>query len=206
MTKTIWHGVVAILVSLTMCSICSAGTKSFQSPDDVNLPPVEQRQIIGSWVTSSLSGVCTRSFESVGRKVYVVLRCDDGSGGKSGKELTKVSNEKFMSRSSSHGDHYVILANGNLSIRDRDGEVDVETKHVGLWPTSKSKVSSPTKVEDAKTVGLKCYDVGFRYGHTATSSMRGKKTNPAWDFATPERCRNDPDTDKGIQAGTRAAW
>jgi hypothetical protein len=206
MTKAKWYRAVAILVSLTMPPICSAGTKSFQSQEEVNLPPVEQRQIIGTWITSSLSGICTRSFESVGQKVYSVLRCDDGSGGKSGKELTKVSKEKFISRSSTHGDHYVILANGNLSIRDRDGEVDVESKHADLWPTTKNKVSNLAKIEDAKTVGLKCYDVGFRYGHTATSSMKGKKINPAWDFATPERCRNDPDTDKGIQAGTRAAW
>jgi len=206
MNKNTWYRIIPLLMSLMVNSICSAGTKSFQSPIDGNLPPVEQRQIIGTWLTSSLSGGCTRSFESVGRKVYVVLRCVDGSGGKSGNELTKVSNEKFISRSSSHGDHYVILANGNLSIRDRDGEIEVESKHVGLWPSSIVKVSSSTKAEDSKTVGLKCYDVGFRYGHTATSSIKGKKTNPAWDFATPERCRNDPDTDKGIQAGTRSAW
>ena len=197
---------LALLMSLMWCSICCAGTKNYQSPDEVNLPPVEQRQIIGTWVTSSLSGVCTRSFESVRKKTYAVLRCSDGSGGELGKELTKVSNEKFVSRSSSSGDHYVILANGNLSIRDRDGEIDVESKHVGVWPTSKGKESNSTKSEDAKTVGLKCYDVGFRYGHTATSSMKGKKTNPDWDFATPERCINNPDTDKGIQAGTRSAW
>jgi hypothetical protein len=36
--------------------------------------------------------------------------------------------------------------------------------------------------------------------------MKGKKVNPSWDFATPTRCQNNPETDKGIQAGTRAAW
>lgn len=67
-------------------------------------------------------------------------------------------------------------------------------------------MAKPPKDEDLKTSGLKCYEVGYRYGHTATSSMNGKKFNPSWDFVIPDRCKNDPDTSKGIQAGTRAAW
>lgn len=66
-------------------------------------------------------------------------------------------------------------------------------------------MAQSTRNEDPKTAGLKCYEVGYRYGHTATSSMNGKKFNPSWAFAIPDRCKNDPDTSRGIQAGTRAA-
>ena len=59
----------------------------------------------------------------------------------------------------------MILANGDLSVRDRDGEIDVEPKHAGLWPTAQSKAAQSPKAEDVNPIGLKCYDVGFRYGH-----------------------------------------
>ena len=198
------------IAAATLCAIVSStgaqGTKEYRSPDDVDLPALDQRKIIGTWLKSSLSGSCTRSFESFNRKVYEVVRCSDGSGGKTGRVVSQASPTKFVSRTSSHGDHHAMLANGNLPARDKDGEIDVEPKHAGLWPGSQSKTAQSAKAEDAKTLGLKCYDVGYRYGYTATSSMKGKKVNPSWDFATPERCRNDPETDKGIQGGTRAAW
>ena len=197
---------ISLIFVTTSVGIGAQGTMQYRSPDDVDLPPIEQRKIIGTWLTSSLSGSCTRSFEGVNRKVYKVVRCSDGSGGNTGQIISQVSSTKFMSSKRSHGDHYVILANGNLSVRDRDGEIEVEPKHVGLWPGTQSKVTRSAKAEDAKTLGLNCYDVGYRYGHTATRSMKGKKVDPSWDFATPERCRQNPETDKGIQAGTRAAW
>lgn len=198
---------LVLLISLAAVVGAGAqGTKEYRSSDDVDLPPLGQRKVIGTWLKSSVSGSCTRSFESVNRKVYKVVRCSDGSGGKTGQEISQVSTNKFLSRTSSTGDHYVILANGNLSIRDKDGEIDEEPKHAGLLPTIQSKAAQSLKAEDAKTIALKCYDVGYRYGYTATSSMKGKKVNSSWDFATPERCRNDPETDKGIQAGTRATW
>lgn len=68
------------------------------------------------------------------------------------------------------------------------------------------KVSTQKKRESAKTAGLECHEIGYRYGHTATRAMKGMQVNPAWDFAVPERCRTDPETDKGIEAGTRSAW
>ena len=68
------------------------------------------------------------------------------------------------------------------------------------------KVSTKIKGENSKTAGLRCFEIGYRYGHTATRAMKGKKTDPAWDFAVPERCRADPEIDKGIEAGTRSAW
>lgn len=78
-------------------------------------------------------------------------------------------------------------------------------------PGSTTPTSSPSPTpsftgEDSKTSGLNCYDIGYRYGHTATSTMNGKQFNPGWDFAVPERCHNDPAYANGIQAGTKAAW
>lgn len=71
---------------------------------------------------------------------------------------------------------------------------------------TQSVVAKSQKYEDPKTAGLKCHEIGYRYGYTGTSSMNGRKFNPSWDFAVPDRCQNDPETRKGIQAGTRAAW
>ncbi len=104
--------------------------KQYRAPNDVDLPPLQQRKVIGTWITSSVSGTCTRSFEGVKRRVFQVIRCDDGSGGKTGQLLTQVSSTKFLPQANAHGDHYVILPSGDLSVRDRDGEIDVEPKHV----------------------------------------------------------------------------
>lgn len=196
---------IAILF-LTACTITSAqGKLEYRSPDDVDLPPIEQRKIIGTWLTKSPPDTCTRSFEEVRTKVYEVIRCIDGSGGKTGRLVTAASTKKFLSRTSRTGDYYLIQPNGHLSVRDRDGEIGLEPKHASLWPTKQSKSTLQSNAEDAKTKGLTCYDVGYRYGHTATSSMKGKRVNPSWDFATPTRCRDDASTQNGIQAGTRAA-
>lgn len=198
---------VIVLVSLAASTGAGAqGKEHYNSPYDVNLPPMEQRKIIGTWLTMSISGSCTRSFEEVNGKVYDVVRCSDGSGGKTGQAITQVSARKFLSPRSSTGDHFVILKNGDLELRDKRGLVDIEPRYAGLWPTKQNKAAQLPTIEDSKTVGLTCYDVGYRYGHTATSSMNGKRVNASWNFATPERCRSDPETQRGIQAGTRAAW
>ena len=59
--------------------------------------------------------------------------------------------------------------------------------------------------ESSKTAALDCYDVGYRYAHTATNPMNGKPTNPAWDFVVPARCKANSKLNEGIQAGTSAA-
>lgn len=197
----------SLLVLIFASGLVSAqGTKEYRSPHDVDLPPLEQRKIIGTWLTTSISGSCTRSFESVTGKVYDVLRCSDGGGGNSGRLLTQASPTRFLSRTSSTGDYYVILKNGDLSRRDKQGEIDVEPKHATLWPNAQSKQSKVLNAEEKKTIGLSCFDVGYRYGHTATTSMKGKHVNQSWDFVIPQRCQGDPETRNGIQAGTRAAW
>lgn len=68
-----------------------------------------------------------------------------------------------------------------------------------------AKTTSPTSAEDPKTIGLDCRTVGFRYGYTGMLALQGKKIDPAWDFETPARCRNNPETQIGIQAGSAAA-
>ena len=185
-----------------MISLCQAqGSKELKSSSDIILPPLEQRIIIGTWRKDDF---CTRSFETYRGTTYAVIRCIDGSGGKDGQALNRVSSNKFSSQSSSFGDYYVILENGNLSIRDRKGEIGVELKHADLWP--KKKTVKETQSEDSKSIKLNCYEVGYRYGYVGTNAANRKKTNPDWDFPVPNRCRNDAQTSEGIQAGTRAAW
>jgi hypothetical protein len=183
---------------------------AFGAPVDVQLPPVEQRKILGTWLAISFSGVSyTRSFEAVNGKVYDVMRGSDGTGGKTGHPIVQLDAKKFHAPAQSKDVRYVIQSNGNLSLRDQKGEFDVLVVHAGLWPkppvSASVRAASPPATEDSKTVGLTCYEVGFRYGHTGTSAFRGKKTNRAWDFATPGRCRGNPETERGILAGTAAA-
>lgn len=203
---------VLVLLSLLLSSSLTATAGNKELPDDLKrslgiekLPPVEKRTIIGTWYSSDND--CTRSFEQVGSKYYDVLRCKDGSGGKEGTQISRVNSSTFRpipSRSS--GDHYVMLHNGDLAVRDRDGLIDTLPKHSSLWPGAQVPKGREPAVESSLTKGLSCYDVGYRYGHTATSSMKGRPVNTSWDFAVPERCRNDSSTQSGITAGTRAAW
>ncbi len=201
-----------VLLYLLLGSSLTVVAGNKELPDDLKrslgiekLPPVEKRTIIGTWYDSDID--CTRSFEQVGSNYYDVLRCKDGSGGKEGTQISRGNSTTFRpipSRRS--GDHYVMLENGDLAVRDRDGLIDTLSKHSSLWPAAQAaKVREPA-VESNLTQGLSCYDVGYRYGHTATSAMKGQPINKSWDFAVPERCRNDSSTQSGITAGTRAAW
>jgi hypothetical protein len=180
----------------------------YKTKSDVTLPPLSARKILGTWLTTALPpAVCTRSFEQVrGGKVYDVTRCSDGSGGNDGRQLAQVTPNKFQSRTSTSGDHYVILKSGELSVRDKSGEVGLEARHASLWPVKAGTERSLAAGEGKKTVGLECYVVGYRFGYTGTRAMKGRSTDSAWDFATPERCKADPETQRGIRAGTHAAW
>lgn len=61
-----------------------------------------------------------------------------------------------------------------------------------------------TSPEAPETVKLSCYNIGYRYAHTATRTMRNAPINPGWDFSVPPRCRNTAELERGIQAGTKA--
>ena len=197
----------ALLACAAVCANAAAPLQQYKTKDDVTLPPVSARKILGTWVTNALPpAACTRSFEQVAGKVYDVVRCSDGSGGEDGRQVTRVNASKFVSRTSTSGDHYVILQNGDLSVRDKQGEVGVEPKQAGLWPAKPGKEPLVATAEDRKTLGLECYVIGYRYGYVGTRSMKGRSVDPAWDFATPARCNADPQTQRGIKAGTQAAW
>lgn len=59
--------------------------------------------------------------------------------------------------------------------------------------------------ESPITKGHSCNTLGYRYGHTATSTMLGKEPKLGWDFVMPDRCKNVATTEAGIRAGTKAA-
>lgn len=204
---TIPFNILLLLAFSTAFANAAEPLLEYKTKDDIALPPLNARKVLGTWLTASLPpAACTRSFEQVAVKVYDVVRCSDGSGGNDGRQLTRVSANKFLSRTSTSGDYYVILKDGDLSIYDKDGQVGNEAKHVGLWPIKTSRESSVVASEDKKTFGLDCYVVGYRFGYTGTRAMKSRSTNPAWDFVTPSRCKADPETQRGIKAGTQAAW
>lgn len=68
-----------------------------------------------------------------------------------------------------------------------------------------SKARMAAGGESPLTLGHSCNTLGFRYGHTATSTIFGKQPKLGWDFVMPERCRNNASTDAGITAGTKSA-
>lgn len=197
--------VVGLFLGISTSFVTTAGNKSVSFGNETQLPPVEKRKIIGTWYNRDNG--CTRSFEQVASKYYDVVRCKDGSGGKDGTQVSRANPSTFRPiLSSSSGDHYVIQNNGDLAVRDKDGLIDTLPKHGNLWPgAQETKIHEPN-VEGDLTKGLSCYDVGYRYGHTATSSMKGRPVNPSWDFAVPDRCKNDSAMQIGIKAGTRTAW
>lgn len=100
---------------------------------------------------------------------------------------------------------FVYESTSNLpQQKDKDSEINVITRQKVSSPTDQGKVEQSSKAEDMKSISLKCYDIGHRFGHTAASIIKSKKVNPSWDVAIPDRCLKDPETDKGILAGTRA--
>lgn len=59
--------------------------------------------------------------------------------------------------------------------------------------------------ETPLTKGHSCTKLGYRYGHTATSTMLGREAKLGWDFVMPDRCKNLTTTEVGIKAGAKAA-
>ena len=51
-----------------------------------------------------------------------------------------------------------------------------------------------------------CYELGYRYGLCAAKSMHGMPCRPENDISIPVRCRGHSETQKGINAGTKAAY
>ena len=125
--------ITLIPLIIGVSSVASAGT--YRSPDDVDLPPIEQRQVVGTWLEVVGKTSCTKGIERVKAKYYRVLRCQDGSGGTTGTELTKTSSTKYRpTAGSSNGDYYVIDSGGDLGVYDNQGIIDTLPKHSKLWP------------------------------------------------------------------------
>lgn len=128
---------LSCFLALPVVSIAASetgGKRDWVSPDEVRLPPVEKRKIIGTWLNRAFR--VTRSFEQVGSQYYEVLRGSDGSGGDTGKPILKIGNNKFRKKDSSrNGDYFVIEKDGSLGIYDKDGHIDTLPKHTGLYPT-----------------------------------------------------------------------
>lgn len=121
------------LIAIALNSV--SGTKEYISSSEVLLPPESERRVIGTWLQDKLmGGWCTHSFEEVKSLTYRVIRCDDGSGGKHGVLLKKVSAKKYLSTTTTAGDYYVILKDGNLERRDKDGHIDIQPRHRSPWP------------------------------------------------------------------------
>jgi len=194
---------IALLIITSLSVLSANGQTKINNSNEYKMPPISQREIIGTWLKSK---ECSRSFEKVINKVFQVVRCDDGTGGNEGSLIFQVSANKFRKLESRNKDYYVILPDGNLSVRDNQGEIDIERKFDGNWAKSSYSRNPPSVIEDHKTIGLKCYDIGYRFGFVGTKSFKGVKTNPDWDFAVPDRCKNTSEVNSGIQAGTKAAW
>lgn len=109
--------------------------KQYRSSDEVTLPPLNQRKVLGTWMGMQvMGGTCSRSFEEVHGRVYEVVRCSDCSGGKTGTPLVKGAGNTFTRPARRNGEYFRILPNGNLASYDRDGLIDNYPRLSGLWP------------------------------------------------------------------------
>lgn len=131
----------ALLRGAKTASVCEGPNlpkptgKSYRSSDEVDLPPLRQRKILGTWYGGKvIGGTCSRSFEEVNGKVYEVLRCSDCSGGKTGTPIKRGTGGIFTKWDRRNGEYFKILPNGNLASYDRDGHIDTDPKLPGLWP------------------------------------------------------------------------
>ncbi|QNA89689.1 hypothetical protein G4G28_16620 [Massilia sp. Dwa41.01b] len=102
------------------------------STDGTKLPPVRQREIIGTWVTFGFN--LTTSLERVGGKVYKVDRSAYCASGDRGELLRARSNGRYAVIGSAHGDYYQVTASGDLGVFDRAGSIDTLPKHFALYP------------------------------------------------------------------------
>jgi hypothetical protein len=111
------------------CVPGSAPGKSYKG-DNVTLPPVAQRKILGTW--AHYSGL-TMSLEEIRGTVYQVYRDSYCSSGADGVALRNGGGGRYFRKESMTGDYYQILPRGELGVFDKDGKIDVYTPHNGLY-------------------------------------------------------------------------
>ena len=105
--------------------------------DGTKLPPVRQREIIGTWV--GMRPNITMSLERVKGKVYRVYRSPYCASGDRGELLQTRSNARYAVIDSRSGDYYQVTPTGDLGVFDRDGSIDVMPKHFALHPATSTK-------------------------------------------------------------------
>lgn len=66
----------------------------------------------------------------------------------------------------------------------------------------KRKPEKKSEIESKETAGQSCNSIGFKYGFQAALAMKGRGNGTG--IIVPVRCRNLPETNSGIQEGTRA--
>jgi hypothetical protein len=64
--------------------------------------------------------------------------------------------------------------------------------------------ASSISAEEKLTRALSCFEIGYRFGKCATQAMLGQTCDPKDDVIVPERCRNKPETKRGIDAGVKS--
>jgi hypothetical protein len=96
------------------------------------LPPVRQREIIGTWVGSEFN--LTMSLERVKGKVYRVYRSAYCASGDRGELLQTRPGGRYAVIDSRSGDYYQLTPSGDLGVFDRAGSIDVMPKHFALYP------------------------------------------------------------------------
>jgi len=100
------------------------------------LPPVRQREILGTWVDMNPS--ITMSLERVKGKVYRVYRSAYCASGEQGDLLKTLAGGRYAVIDNRNGDYYKIKVNGDLGVFDRDGPIDVMLGHSALHPALKA--------------------------------------------------------------------
>lgn len=104
------------------------------SPGNAFLPPVANRELIGTWLEKTGPYTCAISLEKVKGKVFLTTRCDNVCDESQGQPVQQISSKKFKVADGGQGYYLVILPNGNVSVRDADGEIQLDPKHASLWP------------------------------------------------------------------------
>jgi hypothetical protein len=98
----------------------------------VDLPPIEQRHIIGVWRLPPPIP-CTRSIERVAEQFYMVARCKESPNvdGSKGDVLRKVSDNEYENAT---GTTYRIMGNGTLVAKSGAEVIFEAKKQKELWP------------------------------------------------------------------------
>ncbi|MBK3444588.1 hypothetical protein [Pseudomonas lactis] len=66
-----------------------------------------------------------------------------------------------------------------------------------IWEERLARLSSK------KALPTSCYDIGVQYGRASANGLKGEVVDEKNDVVIPERCRNQPETNRGIVKGLK---